>query len=140
MNTEAAEIGLDSPREIRSFPCPKCYLCGADGEPLYAGLRDRLFNAPGEWGLKRCPNSECGLVWLDPMPLEEDIGIAYESYFTHPAPGDAPPPAPPGARRRAAELCRSAYRAWRFNYGDSAGRPLRWLLALPILFSRIECD
>ncbi len=25
----------------------------------------------------------CGLVWLDPMPLEEDIGKAYERYHTH---------------------------------------------------------
>ncbi len=140
MNTEAVDIRPDLPREIRSFPCPNCSLCGTGGEPLYEGLKDRLFNAPGKWNLKRCQNPECGLLWLDPMPLEEDIGMAYETYCTHAAPEDAPPPAPPGALRRAAELCRSAYRAWRFNYGDDAGKPLRWLLALPILLSRIECD
>jgi hypothetical protein len=87
-----------------SVPCPNCYLCGTGGEPLYEGLKDRLFNAPGEWNLKRCPNPECGLLWLDPMPLEEDIGMAYETYFTHAAPEDMPPPAPPGARPRAAEI------------------------------------
>ncbi len=140
MKTEAAEIASYLPREIRSFPCPECYLCGSGGEPLYEGLKDRLFNAPGIWNLKRCPNPECGLLWLDPMPFEEDIGIAYESYFTHAAPENTLPPPPPGALRSAAELCRSAYRAWRFNYGDDAGKPLRWLLALPILLSRIECD
>ncbi len=140
MNTAAVEIRPDSQREIRSLPCPNCSLCGTGGQPLYEGLKDRLFNAPGEWNLKRCPNPQCGLLWLDPMPLEEDIGMAYETYFTHAALEDAPPPAAPGARRRAAELCRSAYRAWRFNYGDDAGKPLRWLFALPILLSRIECD
>ncbi|MGA7871733.1 MAG: class I SAM-dependent methyltransferase [Candidatus Binatus sp.] len=140
MNTAAAEIRSDLGSGIRSFPCPDCPLCGTGGEPLYEGLKDRLFNAPGRWNLKRCPNPECGLLWLDPMPLEEDIGIAYGTYFTHAASEDTPPPAPPGALQRAAELCRSAYRAWRFNYGDDAGKPLRWLLALPILLSRIECD
>src|ERR1039458_5907464 len=140
MNIEAAQIRPDLPHEIRSFPCPNCSLCGTGGEPLYEGLKDRLFNAPGDWNLKRCPNPECGLLWLDPMPLEEDIGMAYETYFTHAAPEDMPPPAPPGARRRVAELCRSAYGAWRFNYGDDADKPLRWLFALPILLSRIECD
>ena len=140
MNTEAAKIRPDLPPEIRSFRCPNCYLCGTGGEPLYEGLKDRVFNAPGEWNLKRCPNPECGLLWLDPMPLQEDIGKAYENYFTHAAPEDTPPSAQFAARRRAAEFCRSAYRAWRFNYGDDAGKPLRWLLALPILLSRIECD
>ena len=140
MNTAAVEIGQGSPREIRSLPCPDCYLCGTGGEPLYEGLKDRVFNVPGRFNLKRCPNLQCGLLWLDPMPLEEDIGMAYETYFTHAAPEDAPPPAPPGARRRVAEVFRSAYRAWRFNYGDDAGKPLRWLLALPIVLSRIECD
>ena len=90
MNTAAVEIRPDLPREIRSFPCPNCSLCGTGGQPLYEGLKDRLFNAPGEWNLKRCPNPQCGLLWLDPMPLEEDIGMAYETYFTHAAPEDAP--------------------------------------------------
>ena len=83
MNAEAAKIRPDLPREIRSFPCPNCYLCGAPGERLYAGLRDWLFSAPGEWNIARCPNSGCGLLWLDPMPIEEDIAEAYQTYFTH---------------------------------------------------------
>lgn len=130
----------DARPQIRSRSCPDCLLCTSRGEALYTGLTDRLFKAPGEWNLKRCPNPQCGLIWLDPMPLEEDIGIAYETYFTHAAPEDAPRPPTPGARQRAMEFCRLAYRAWRFNYGDDAGKPLRWLFALPILLSRIECD
>jgi 2-polyprenyl-3-methyl-5-hydroxy-6-metoxy-1,4-benzoquinol methylase len=126
--------------EIRSRPCPNCPLCDVAGSPLYDGLRDRLFGAPGEWNLKRCPNSKCGLLWLDPMPLEEDIGKAYENYFTHAAAEGTQSSAPRGAPQRLAELFRSSYRAWRFNYGDDAGKPFRWLFALPIMLSRIECD
>ncbi|MBD2391784.1 class I SAM-dependent methyltransferase [Aphanizomenon flos-aquae NRERC-008] len=69
--------------EIRTYSCPKCYLCGDEGKLLYQSLKDRLFGAPGEWNLKKCTNPECGLVWLDPMPLEEDIGKAYQNYYTH---------------------------------------------------------
>jgi SAM-dependent methyltransferase len=133
-------VDNSSAAQIRSRICPECSLCGTRGEPLYAGLTDRLFGVSGEWNLKRCPNTSCGLIWLDPMPLEEDIGKAYASYFTHAAPEDAPPPAPPAAHTRAAELFRSAYRAWRFNCGDGVGKPFRWLLALPIFLSRLECD
>lgn len=73
----------DSPDQIRSLPCPACYLCGSAGERLYENLKDRLFGAPGTWNLKRCSNRVCGLLWLDPMPAEEDIGKAYRNYFTH---------------------------------------------------------
>jgi 2-polyprenyl-3-methyl-5-hydroxy-6-metoxy-1,4-benzoquinol methylase len=71
------------PDHIRASPCPACYLCGAAGEPLYLNLQDRLFGAKGNWDLKRCPEPCCGLIWLDPMPSEEDIGKAYQDYFTH---------------------------------------------------------
>jgi len=69
--------------EIRTYPCPNCYICGTQGESLYQGLKDRLFGAPGEWNFKKCPNPGCGLVWLDPMPVEEDINVAYQTYYTH---------------------------------------------------------
>ena len=69
--------------EIRTRPCPECSLCGAQGGLLYQGLQDRLFGSSGEWNFKKCLNPECGLVWLDPMPLEEDIGRAYQDYYTH---------------------------------------------------------
>jgi len=69
--------------EIRSYPCPNCYVCGAIGEPLYKGLGDRLFEASGKWDLKRCVEPRCGLIWLDPMPFEQDIEKAYTTYYTH---------------------------------------------------------
>lgn len=68
---------------IRTHSRPDCCVCGAIGEPLYQQLRDNLFGAPGEWGLKKCSNPRCGLVWLDPMPVEADIGKAYKTYYTH---------------------------------------------------------
>jgi 2-polyprenyl-3-methyl-5-hydroxy-6-metoxy-1,4-benzoquinol methylase len=125
---------------IRADPRRQCYLCDSPGEMLYQRMRDRLLNSPGEWNMRRCSKRDCGLLWLDPMPKEEDIGTAYETYYTHEGVEDTPRPPPFTIRRRAAELCRSAYLAFRFNYGNDARKPLRWLLAVPILMSRIECD
>jgi 2-polyprenyl-3-methyl-5-hydroxy-6-metoxy-1,4-benzoquinol methylase len=71
--------------EIKTYDCPNCCLCNSPGDFLYQGLRDRLFNAPGEWNLRQCSNTECGLVWLDPMPMPEEIGKAYTTYYTHEA-------------------------------------------------------
>jgi len=68
---------------IRTSPLPNCYICGAEGQPLYSGLQDRIFGAPGKWNMKQCPNPACGLAWLDPMPIEEDIWKLYERYYTH---------------------------------------------------------
>jgi len=58
-------------------------LCGSKGTLFYSNLKDNLFDAPGSWNLSRCPNRECGLIWLDPMLLAEDLHIAYCSYYTH---------------------------------------------------------
>ena len=69
--------------EIRRRSCPECVLCGATGVVRYTGLRDTLFGAPGEWNVTQCPNPDCGLLWLDPMPIEDDLGLAYQGYYTH---------------------------------------------------------
>jgi 2-polyprenyl-3-methyl-5-hydroxy-6-metoxy-1,4-benzoquinol methylase len=69
--------------EIGFAPCPHCYLCGKTGRLVHARLEDRLFGAPGAWNLVECSDKECGLVWLDPMPLLEDLPKAYASYYTH---------------------------------------------------------
>jgi 2-polyprenyl-3-methyl-5-hydroxy-6-metoxy-1,4-benzoquinol methylase len=74
-------IYLNEGIEVQSVPV--CYLCGTQGQELYAGLRDRLFGAPGEWSLKRCPSTRCGLVWLNPKPTDEDLHKVYETYYTH---------------------------------------------------------
>lgn len=33
--------------------------------------------------MAKCQNPDCGLAWLDPEPLEEDIHKAYQNYYTH---------------------------------------------------------
>ncbi len=78
-----------APDSIRTRPVTKCFLCNTPGEVLYSAMRDRSFGAPGEWSERRCPKPDCGLVWLDPQPTPEDIGKAYQTYYTHnqPAPG-----------------------------------------------------
>lgn len=69
--------------EIRSIPCTICKVCGSTGRPIYKGLEDRIFNSQGSWNFDQCQSKECGLMWLNPMPLEQDIHIAYKSYYTH---------------------------------------------------------
>lgn len=58
-----------------------CYLCGLPGEILYAGMRDRLFSAPGIWTVRLCRN--CQLAWLDPCPLPQEVNTLYLDYYTH---------------------------------------------------------
>lgn len=50
---------------------------------LYPDLHDRLYDVPGTWGIRRCSNEACGLSWLDPMPLEQELPKLYRRYFTH---------------------------------------------------------
>jgi 2-polyprenyl-3-methyl-5-hydroxy-6-metoxy-1,4-benzoquinol methylase len=68
---------------MQTVPRPTCFLCGERGVAAYRHLTDRLFSAPGRWTLVRCPDRSCGILWLDPMPSEADIGEAYRAYFTH---------------------------------------------------------
>lgn len=128
-----AKSSVDAPSDvIATRPCPNCYLCGTPGVPLYHGLPDRLFGAPGEWNLSRCPAAGCGLIWLDPMPTEADIGKAYAAYFTH----DDPQPAPPGALRKLWRVSTSAYMAQRFGCSGDIPKSIRRLAALPVYLTR----
>jgi len=106
-----------APRYIRSRPTDHCLLCGAVGIILYNGLRDCLFGAPGEWNVRKCPARKCGMLWMDPMPLEEDILLAYENYYTH----DCTPPAQterrPSFRRRVSGLLDRHYLSRKYGYG-----------------------
>src|SRR5437867_3881663 len=70
-------------KQIRTRPCPRCFLCDAEGKLLYQNLTARMFSAPGQWDFRICPLAGCGLMWLDPTPVTEDLPVAYDSYFTH---------------------------------------------------------
>jgi 2-polyprenyl-3-methyl-5-hydroxy-6-metoxy-1,4-benzoquinol methylase len=98
---------------IRAFANPACYVCAAEGIPAYANLRDRISTAEGKWNYKRCTNVECGLWWLDPMPYQEDIGRAYEDYFTH---DDISTANPNGIVRRVFRMAKAAYLHQQFGY------------------------
>lgn len=139
---ESAVTDNSSPgREIRSAPQPVCYVCGTRGEPLYDRLHDRLFSAPGEWDLKRCPQNGCGLIWLDPQPLEADIAKAYTNYYTHGGPlFNEADDVPHRRLREAWRAAKSAYLARRFGDGEQPQGAFGWLLALPVLLTRLECD
>jgi 2-polyprenyl-3-methyl-5-hydroxy-6-metoxy-1,4-benzoquinol methylase len=108
VTTELPETG-----KIRAVPCPLCILCGGEGRQIYSEQPDRLFGAEGSWNLKRCANPVCGLVWLDPMPLTEDIGKAYANYYTHASRESA---GRKGMMGRIFAAMQRAYLANKFNY------------------------
>lgn len=70
-------------KTIRSRAVQSCYVCGSPGTLIYGELTDSFFSAPGVWSFRKCAKEECGLIWLDPVPLEEDLHLAYEEYYTH---------------------------------------------------------
>lgn len=114
---------------IRSRPQPVCFSCGAPGAPLYADLADRLFGTAGTWSLRRCGNSACGLLWLDPMPLEEDIHKAYVHYYTHAVRQDQG-----GLVRRLFDGAKRGYLANHYGYAAGVGIATRLLGLLPWLY------
>jgi 2-polyprenyl-3-methyl-5-hydroxy-6-metoxy-1,4-benzoquinol methylase len=113
---------------IRTRRVPECPLCSSRGEELYTGLRDHLFDAPGEWGFRRCTRPDCGLIWLDPAPTPEDLGLAYRHYYTHEAGAE-----PRGSLlSRALGAVRDAYVAARYKYPGKSPPMFRPLMALPL--------
>lgn len=94
----------------------KCPLCGGIGKALYTGLQDFLFGTPGRWNIKRCCDPSCRVMWLDPVPTEDVLRLAYESYYTHdknPLPNDSP------ATRLKSWIIRG-YLCERYGYGSGA--------------------
>ncbi len=61
----------------------QCHLCDSQSNLLYQNLSDYLFGVSGDWNLRKCSNTTCGLVWLDPQPIAEDIDKLYQNYYTH---------------------------------------------------------
>ncbi len=68
---------------IKTKEKPACIVCNEIGKLLYINQKDKLFGTPGKWNLKKCTKAQCGSIWLDPMPIESDIGKAYQTYYTH---------------------------------------------------------
>lgn len=97
--------------EIRTRQQPVCPVCGSLGRALYEGLVDTLFNAPGEWRVRQCDARDCGTLWLDPMPLPDELHKAYSNYYTH---EDVEPPKDWIAKL--VQSARDGYRSRRFKY------------------------
>lgn len=130
---EVGWFAVDSTQrqDLRVESRPECMLCGAEGVVLYRDQTDRLYCTPGLWTLKRCLDSACGLIWLDPTPIREDIVKAYAGYYTHVpqlAPGDQ------GRLRRAYRVVRDAYLARRYGY-ESVDRSLKAFLMGSLLYA-----
>jgi len=68
---------------MRSREQPCCILCGSAGQLLYEGVRDARFGVAGEWNVQRCSDPGCAMLWLSPMPIRDDIALAYRRYYTH---------------------------------------------------------
>jgi len=135
--TELANEG-----QIRTTTRHKCTLCGYEGQPMYAGQKDRLFGTGGLWDLKICSNRECGLIWLDPMPLPEDIGKAYANYYTH---SKRDQMKRMGLLKRIYRLMKRGYWANRYNYEIGRGAfPIKilgkFLYLFPLRRSEVEAD
>jgi 2-polyprenyl-3-methyl-5-hydroxy-6-metoxy-1,4-benzoquinol methylase len=69
--------------EVRTVQRLKCPVCSGSGEVLYRDQEDSLFGAPGKWSLRKCSSAECGLCWLDPVAIQDDMHYLYEDYYTH---------------------------------------------------------
>lgn len=97
----------ESQNKLRTEPRPNCFLCDLPGKPLYTGRPSALFDTPGQWSFSKCSRTECGLIWINPCPIESDLHIAYQNYFTHGGPAT-------GASARLRGLLYSLYRAANF--------------------------
>src|SRR5438552_465301 len=106
---------------IRSASAPSCCLCGSRGAFVYSSQADRLFGAPGRWNLKQCSNHACRLIWLDPMPLPEDLAKAYTRYYTHAARREDDRT---GWLKRIYRVMKRGYLASRYNYEINAGKTM----------------
>ena len=82
-NLVVAEATVATETGILARPQVACSLCGEPGNILYSGLIDRQSPSQGVWSIRRCVDPQCGLMWLDPAPLETELHKAYESYYTH---------------------------------------------------------
>ena len=66
---------------VRTEHIETCILCRISGRELYPHVGDELYGHAGDFGELICP--VCGLIWLSPRPVPEDMGGFYGQYYTH---------------------------------------------------------
>src|ERR1043166_10253853 len=91
--------------------------------------------SPGEWTLSECTNPRCRMLWLDPMPIAEDIGQAYAEYYTHAS-------SAPASALTLVETAKRAYLAirWGYAFEGSAAEKLLGLAAYLYPWRRVGLD
>jgi 2-polyprenyl-3-methyl-5-hydroxy-6-metoxy-1,4-benzoquinol methylase len=104
-----------------------CDCCGSSGRVLYHDMHDMLFAAPGSWRVMACSGPNCGLMWLSPRPLEQDIGKLYLSYYTH-----QDTLLHPSLRRRILGSLEDAYLAEKYGYKGGRNGAWQRILALAL--------
>lgn len=102
--------------QIHAASQPKCLLCNRNGKYIHHNLIDQLYEAPGTWNFKQCSNPHCKLIWLDPMPLPEELGKAYARYYTH----EGMTRGSSSGIKRVYHLVKHAYWDVKFGYPSSA--------------------
>lgn len=75
---------------MRTRPVPTCPICRSAGAPCHQRLPDHSNPSSQLWSFRRCRDRHCGHYWLDPVPVPEDLHMAYESYGPHQDPLPAP--------------------------------------------------
>lgn len=67
--------------KIKTYYKNNCYLCQSSSTNLYQDLEEILGIVSGKWNLRQCNNKDCGLVWVDPCPIEQEIGKLYPATY-----------------------------------------------------------
>lgn len=80
---DSSAASVAEPRPMRHVGAADCPLCSARGHMVFEALPDRLFGVPGRWNIRHCDGPECGVLWLDPVPVPDDLHLAYREYATH---------------------------------------------------------
>jgi 2-polyprenyl-3-methyl-5-hydroxy-6-metoxy-1,4-benzoquinol methylase len=127
----AGESTTATPTEILARPQLACNLCGAQGNVLHTSLIDRQSRSPSQnmWSIRRCVAPQCGLMWLDPAPLEQELHKAYEAYYTHAARGSNE-----GLMDRVMGAMKRGYLANRFGYREGVSPLVRLAGWVPWLY------
>ncbi len=76
-------MNIKSDQGIEREEVLKCSNCGHKGNSYLSNLSDQTFGDSTGWGMLKCSNANCGLIWLSPRPTPETIDKVYEEYYTH---------------------------------------------------------
>jgi len=121
-NAAIRENAEPADRQIRRSARDKCPACGTAGPVIYNDLADRQYGVPGQWSLRQCTEPRCATLFLDPVPIAEDLVQLYarDDFYTH-----LPAESASMSRLRAFyDRCLLAYLSRRWGYPRPKARAL----------------